>query len=159
MSDQKDDEFADENHPELEDEEEGEEVEDDDEEEEDIEEIRKKRKKRRMNPFIEDEAGVDEDEDDEEEEEGEEGYEELGHIDDEEAIGKSRHRLLDVRKRKDEEEDAEAVAARMKAKYGAQNVLAEAFKGDVDHVPQNVLIPSLDDPKLWLISCKVMFQS
>jgi transcription elongation factor SPT5 len=92
---------------------------------------------------------------DDEDEEGEEGFEEIEEFDDVERPGRNRHRDLDSRKQKEEEVDAEEIAARLKERYGRTDFSRGAFRGDVEHVPQNVLIPSLEDPKLWLLSCRV----
>ena len=103
------------------------------------EEIVKKRKKRRTGvaAFIEDEAAVD-DEDDSEEELAEAGYEEEEF--DEVNVKRDRHRQLDLNRKKQlEEEDAEVIAQRLKERHGKTEITE--FRGDYDHVPQNLLIP------------------
>jgi hypothetical protein len=62
---------------------------------------------------------------------------------------RSQYRILD----KNIEEDAEQIAERIKERY--KGYARGDYKGDTDHVPQSVLIPSINDPKLWLVSCKV----
>lgn len=119
-----------------------------------IQERRRKNKKQRTNIYIEAEAAVDED-DDEDEEEEEDGFEHDLQIDDSERANEdNRHRALDTRKQREEELDAEEIAARMKERYGRSDVRG-TFRGDSEHVPQSVLIPSVNDPKLWLVGCKV----
>jgi Spt5 transcription elongation factor, acidic N-terminal len=65
------------------------------------------------------------------------------------------HRDLNRRLQVEDELDAEAIAERMKERYGRSELSRGSFRGDVDHVPQGVLIPSVNDPKLWLVRCRV----
>jgi hypothetical protein len=64
----------------------------------------------------------------------------------------ARYRKLDM-KRQEVEEDAEQIAERLEQRYGRQDY--RGFRGDLEHVPQSLLIPSVNDPKLWLVRCKV----
>ncbi|KAI8815976.1 uncharacterized protein EV422DRAFT_610602, partial [Fimicolochytrium jonesii] len=136
---------------------------DDDEDEEEEEEdedvclahLPKARKKRRkVNRFIDEEAMVDDDEEEEEdEEEGfvegqDEDFDELAR----ETLDSRAHRELD-RRRDEDSMDAEALAATMKARYGRSEFSRGAYRGDVEHIPQSMLMPSVADPKLWL--CQV----
>jgi hypothetical protein len=57
-------------------------------------------------------------------------------------------------KRQEVEEDAEQIAERLEQRYGRQDY--RGFRGDLEHVPQSLLIPSVNDPKLWLVRCKVL---
>ena len=68
----------------------------------------------------------------------------------------ARYRKLDKQRLIGEEEDAQVIAARLKERYGKSAAMG-AFRGDMEHVPQNVLIPSVTDPKLWMVKCKVIF--
>lgn len=65
------------------------------------------------------------------------------------------HRKLDQSRREvQNEEDAEEIAKRLQNRYKRSDY-SSVFKGDLEHVPQRLLIPSVNDPKLWLIKCKV----
>ncbi|RKO92660.1 hypothetical protein BDK51DRAFT_35496 [Blyttiomyces helicus] len=138
---------------ERDDEEEAEEEPEEEEEDEDEEEdIGRSKKKRRKNRFIEEEAAVDDDE--EEEDEEEDGYEQPDDdFEDSSArLDTSRHRDLDRQLDREEEESAEVIAARFQKRYGRTEL--EAFRGDMEHVPQKMLIPGVRDPKLWMLRCK-----
>jgi transcription elongation factor SPT5 len=50
--------------------------------------------------------------------------------------------------------NAEDEAAMYKERYGRSSAVA-GYKGDMEHMPQRLLIPSVNDPKLWLVKCKV----
>lgn len=65
-----------------------------------------------------------------------------------------RFRELDNRERLGAEEEAEAIAKRLEDKYGRASGFGE-FRGDIEHLPQHMLIPSVNDPKIWMIKCKV----
>ncbi|KAK9768889.1 transcription elongation factor spt5 [Basidiobolus ranarum] len=130
-----------------------------DEEEEEEENTRHKKKKPR-NMFLDMEAEVDDDEEEDYEDDDEFGkedgfiqedyHEEAG---DESSHRAARHRDLDRRSRKVEEIDAEEVAARLQTKYGRSNNRG-VYRGDTEHVPQRFLVPSVEDPNLWMIKCK-----
>ncbi|KAI9468509.1 MAG: hypothetical protein EXX96DRAFT_590896 [Benjaminiella poitrasii] len=129
-----------------------EEEEDYDDDEEDVRPTKKK-----YNPFIDEMAIVDDDEDDEEEDE-EYGRED-GFIEEEEseelATAKTtarRHLDLDRRRREMEGMDDEQVAAFYAEKYGARH-RAQPFK-DTEEVPRQLLLPSVNDPNLWMVKCK-----
>lgn len=64
------------------------------------------------------------------------------------------HRRLDARRDQVAEEDAHVIAARLKERHGRSEFRGE-FRGDLEHIPQSLLIPSVNDPKLWLVRCKV----
>lgn len=110
-------------------------------------------KKRKTNMFIEDQAAVDEDDSEEDEQSGESGFEELEFDDSKTRPDKGKHRALDLRKEREKDVDAEEIARRLKEKYGRSDTRI-AYQGDTEHVPQNLLIPSVEDPKLWLVGCK-----
>ncbi|KAI9323900.1 hypothetical protein BX666DRAFT_2038802 [Dichotomocladium elegans] len=128
---------------------------DEDEEEEDDEEEARPRK-RAANPFIDEMALVDEDE--EEEEEEEEYGREDGFIDEEpeeipsESAMQRRHLDLDRRRREMEGMDDEQVAAFYAQKYGGRR--SQAFKSS-EEIPQQLLLPSVNDPNLWMVKCKI----
>jgi transcription elongation factor SPT5 len=66
-----------------------------------------------------------------------------------------RHKDLDRRKQREEEVDVEQMAERFKEKYGrGAYTTAGLYKGDTAHISQAVLIPSVNDPKLWMVRCK-----
>ncbi|KAJ3158313.1 transcription elongation factor spt5 [Geranomyces michiganensis] len=136
-----------------------EEEDDDDEEEEDYEEDddlpRAKKRRRKVNRFIEAEAMVDDDE--EEEEDEEEGFVEDREEDLEElqkAADTRAHRELDSRRADADEMDAEKIAETMKARYGRSEFNRGQYRGDVEHIPQSMLMPSVSDPKLWICACR-----
>jgi len=62
------------------------------------------------------------------------------------------HRQLDRSRQYQDEMDAEELAEQLKQRYASQS---HGFRGNVDHVPQNLLMPDVKDPKLWCIRCKV----
>lgn len=64
-----------------------------------------------------------------------------------------RHMDLDRRRREMEGMDDEQVAAFYAEKYGARN-RPQTFK-DNEEVPQQLLLPSVNDPNLWMVKCKV----
>lgn len=137
--------------------------EDDEEEDEDDEDAivgrPRKRRRRGGNQFIEEEAEVD-DEDDEENEADEDDIAETGFIQDthpDDDLGPEadqddrRHRELDRQRQIEASQDAEATAQRLKEQYGrrtTQSMNKSAF------VPQNLLMPSVDDPSIWDVKCK-----
>ncbi|KAI8591379.1 hypothetical protein BDZ88DRAFT_50734 [Geranomyces variabilis] len=141
------------------DDEDDDEEDDEEEEEEDYEEDddmpRAKKRRRKVNRFIEAEAMVDDDEEEEEdEEEGfvedrEEDFEEL-----QKAADTRAHRELDSRRADADEMDAEKIAETMKARYGRSEFNRGQYRGDVEHIPQSMLMPSVSDPKLWICSCR-----
>ncbi|KAI9354739.1 hypothetical protein BD770DRAFT_412111 [Pilaira anomala] len=128
--------------------------EDEEEEEDDDEDIRPA--KRKFNPFIDEMAVVDDDEDDDDEDE-EYGRED-GFIEEEnEEIPSTkttarRHLDLDRRRREMEGMDDEQVAAFYAEKYGGRSK-PQSFK-DTEDVPQQLLLPSVNDPNLWMVKCK-----
>ncbi|KAG5437393.1 hypothetical protein PCANB_000824 [Pneumocystis canis] len=142
-------------------EEDDDEEEDEDDEEEEISEKRpKKRRKERRNQFIDVEAEVEEDE--EEEDEGddeftrEEGFiaEEIDEIDSDHILQNDdrKHRDLDRQLQKIEDADAERLAEEYREKYG--RLSARFYRGDIEVVPQRLLLPSVNDPNLWAVRCK-----
>jgi transcription elongation factor SPT5 len=142
---------------------EDEEEEDGDEEEDDDEAIsgrpRKRRRRGGLNPFIEEEAEVDEDDDaeDDEDDEGIDGFVANTHPDDLDQLPEGtesddrRHRELDRRREIEASMDAEKTAQALKERYGRNRPNAQSSGA---FIPQNLLMPSVDDPSIWSIKCK-----
>jgi hypothetical protein len=65
------------------------------------------------------------------------------------------HRKFDMIRQEAEEEDAEALVDRFKKKYGARADRPQGFQGDAEHVAEHMLVPSVNDPSLWLVRCRV----
>ncbi|KAJ3361315.1 transcription elongation factor spt5 [Kappamyces sp. JEL0680] len=134
----------------------GEEDDDDDEEEDDGRP--KKKQKRKMNArsiFIEDQARVDDEDEDDDDDDAEDGFEYADDgVDAEQTFrDQARYRKLDKQRDQQQDEDAEVIAARLKERYGRTAGFGE-FRGDSSTTPQAVLIPSVNDPKLWMVKCK-----
>lgn len=64
------------------------------------------------------------------------------------------HRELD-RQRDERDMDAELIAQRMKERYGRADHGRGTYRGDLDHIPQSMLMPSVNDPKLYLCQVRV----
>ncbi|KAN0111674.1 hypothetical protein V8E52_008235 [Russula decolorans] len=147
-------------------EEEDDEGDDDDEEEDDEDEDeganrggkRQKRRHKRaaINRFLDVEAEVNE-EDDEEEDEEEYGKDEFiaepeGEGDDEEGPRRSvHHARLDRRERELNDQDLARIAQDVSQRYKRSAV---RFAGDMNEVPQRLLMPSVQDANLWQVRCK-----
>ncbi|KAF2172437.1 hypothetical protein M409DRAFT_63124 [Zasmidium cellare ATCC 36951] len=133
-----------------------EEDEEEDEEDEDEEQPSRKRRKRRRNQFIDVEAEVDEDDEEEPEEEDDMPGEEM-HPDDLQELppGADRddrmHRELDRQRERQEAMDVEETAARLKERYGRQ---ARAGGAGSAIVPQKLLMPGVNDPRIWRLKCR-----
>lgn len=63
------------------------------------------------------------------------------------------YRALD-RRREQEETNVEDIEARLKERYSKQYT-ASTFRGDIQNVPMQFLLPTGQDPNLWLVKCKV----
>ncbi|KAL2885773.1 Transcription elongation factor SPT5 [Ceratocystis lukuohia] len=145
---------------EVEDEEEEEEEEDDEEDEEDDVQSghRRKRRKDHRNAYFDIEAEVDEDE----EEDDELDEEEVGNFieqDNPEDLAEAarlnddrRHRELDRRRDMAASMDAEKQAEILRQRYG--NRRSGRGPGDVAAVPKRLLLPSVDDPKIWAVKAR-----
>jgi transcription elongation factor SPT5 len=143
---------------------EGEEDEEEDEDEDEDDEApsrnhRHHRKKRRANMFLDVEAEVDEDEEELEEEDDELGGED-GFIQEHDLEGEDfdvaddrKHRDLDRKRQEITEKDAERLAEEFREKYGRSQ--ASRYRGDGAGVAQRLLLPSVDDPSIWAIKCRV----
>src|SRR5579859_1565621 len=134
---------------------------DDDEEDEDGDTVRpqKRRKKRRANIFLDVEAEVDEDEEELEEEDedlgGEDGFIQEHDLenDDIDVTDDRQHRNLDRQRQEITDKDAERLAEEFREKYGRS--AASRYRGDGAGVAQRLLLPSVDDPSIWAIKCKI----
>ncbi|EGG10140.1 uncharacterized protein MELLADRAFT_115567 [Melampsora larici-populina 98AG31] len=147
--------------------------EEDEEEEEDDRGKSKKRRKSRRNQYIDDLADVDDEDEEEEEEEDGLGGPEDDFIDRNEIpeAGQSSrrnllrdiggdddfemdagHRGLDMSRQAREDADLGQIAADFRERYGRQSRAAARDMGE--HIPKNMLMPSVDDPSIWAVRCK-----
>lgn len=142
----------------------GEEDEDEDEDEEEDEEDEdavtsrpRKRRRRGLNQFFEEEAEVDEDDDELEADEDDLGPEFIQdtHPDDdlppEADHDDRRHRELDRQRQLQQSLDAEQEAAKFRERYGRRTTTALSNSA---FVPQNLLMPDVNDPSIWGVRCK-----
>ncbi|KAI0305112.1 hypothetical protein B0F90DRAFT_1156675 [Multifurca ochricompacta] len=146
-----------------EDDDEDEDEDDDDEDDEDVEGVGRgsKRQKRRhkraaVNRFLDVEAEVNEDEDEEEEDEEYGGDEFIaepeGEGDDEEGVRRTvHHARLDRRDRELNDQDLARIAEDVSQRYKRSAV---RYTGDMNEVPQRLLMPSVQDANLWQVRCK-----
>ncbi|BGP33448.1 transcription elongation factor spt5 [Rhodotorula toruloides] len=160
---------------EAEDDEEEEEDDDEDEDEDDDRPRKKRRRRRGGNQFLDIEADVDEDED-EEEEEGEEGFvandnfiverreprreadgglragEDEGDDGGGDFDGDASHRRLDRRRMAQRDREAAELAEALDARYKRNKY---STSGAEDWAPKALLMPSVNDPSIWGIKCKI----
>jgi transcription elongation factor SPT5 len=112
-----------------------------------------------MNQFFEEEAEVDEDDDAEDDEDdlGNDGFVADTHPDDLAALPEGtetddrRHRELDRRREMEASMDAERQAEALRERYGRR---AAAALSDSVVVPKRLLLPGVDDPRIWGVKCK-----
>lgn len=132
---------------------------------------RLKRKKRsKLNRFIEEEAEEESEEEEEEEEDDEitkmflapEGEEAEGAELEEEVGPTASEYRKHFRERFEKEEiDIEAEEDRLRKLYGRvklfrkRNKASIAAGGEEEEIPQQFLLPTPSDPKLWLVRCKI----
>ncbi|GAU49387.1 hypothetical protein TSUD_407230 [Trifolium subterraneum] len=112
----------------------------------------KSRNKGSASNFFEIEAAVDSDEE-EEDEEGDDDFivepgSDLPYDDD--NRGRARHRLPP---HQEDHEDLEAMARSIQERYGKQR-MAE-YDEETTDVEQQALLPSVRDPKLWMVKCAI----
>ncbi|KAJ3113715.1 transcription elongation factor spt5 [Phlyctochytrium bullatum] len=123
---------------------------DEDEEEEDTGRRKRKKRKKRdaVSRFFDEEAAVD----DEDEEDEDEDEDEIIQRDEdfEEVQNDSYHIQLDRKRREQEDLDAEAVADALRKRHSRP----KGYRGDSDHVGEHMLLPSVNDPSLWLVRCR-----
>ncbi|KZT26128.1 transcription elongation factor Spt5 [Neolentinus lepideus HHB14362 ss-1] len=109
------------------------------------------KKRNAVNRFLDVEAEVDEDEEEDEDEEdyGREGFIEEGV--DEEVDDMRRavdHARLNRRERELDDQDLARIAEDMKKRY---NQSAVRYTGDMNEIPQRLLMPSVHDANLWQV--------
>lgn len=73
-----------------------------------------------------------------------------------EAVMQRQRLALDRQHREVEYMDEEQVAAHFARKYGGRRT--QAFTSSED-VPQQLLLPSVNDPNLWMVKCRVCLSS
>lgn len=138
----------------------GDDEDEEDEDEDEDEEITnrpRKRRRRGLNQFFEEEAEVDEDDDELEADEEDLGPEFIQdtHPDDdlpaEADQDDRRHRELDRQRQMEASMDAEKQAAAYRERYGRK---ANAALNNSSFVPQNLLMPDVNDPSIWGVKCK-----
>ncbi|KAA8904675.1 hypothetical protein FN846DRAFT_952251 [Sphaerosporella brunnea] len=140
---------------EVDEEEEEEDEEDEEEEEEEDEDVPARKRRRKLNHFFDDEAEVDDDDEevDEEEEEGFIADEELPELNDHhEYREEHRHRELDRQNEQRQAEDMEAIAEELSRRHGRSR---RGRGADSGLVPRRLLLPSVQDPNIWGVKCKV----
>ena len=119
---------------------------------------RRKRRRDRRNVFLDIEAEVDdEDEDQDEEREGEEieGFIDHSYPDDiaeNKDLDSKRHRELDRRREVEAGLDAEKQAEILRQRYGKSR--SSRARGDSTVIPKRLLLPSVDDPKIWAVRAR-----
>ncbi|KAK9071293.1 hypothetical protein SSX86_009861 [Deinandra increscens subsp. villosa] len=104
--------------------------------------------------FFELEADVDTDAEEEEEEDGEDDFivnERVDQHDEEDARRMHRRPLLS---REDEQEDVEALERIIQERF-ARNRTEYDDDDDATEVEQQALLPSVRDPKLWMVKCAI----
>ncbi|VUG16949.1 DEBR0S1_29800g1_1 [Brettanomyces bruxellensis] len=128
---------------------------DDDDDDDDGDDVHR-RKRRRGNRFLDVEAEVDEDEDEDEDDEEAELLKKDFLADDEAPEAASAaaesHIKLDRSREKLDEEDAQALAAQFRERYGRS--ASSRYMGSGAKVSQRLLLPSVDDPSIWGIHVK-----
>ncbi|KAJ7209510.1 transcription elongation factor Spt5 [Mycena pura] len=144
------------NHSEEEDDEEGEE--DDEDEDEDDDESPRKRKKRRHRKgaakFFDLAAVSDDDDDGDEEmdEEVQDGF--IDEPDEAEDASRRHYRHLPAREFDDaDEQSPEQIASDLTRRYQGQNTVR--YSGDMNEIPQRLLMPSVHDASLWQVRVKI----
>ncbi|EPS73726.1 hypothetical protein M569_01028, partial [Genlisea aurea] len=108
-----------------------------------------KRHRKAGSEFFDEEAAVDTD-DEEEEEEGEDDFIDTGtDIPDEDGRRIHRRPLLP---REDEQDDVDEMARRIQERYARSHV---EYDEEESNVEQQALLPSVRDPKLWMVKCAI----
>ena len=130
----------------------------------------KGKKKRRLNPYIQEEASEDDEGDEEEEDDDEDdefanqfiAKEGVDDEDDDEPEDKgptaSDYRRLHRERLEREDIDMEAEEERLKSLYGRVKYLNKkknSASAREEQVPQQLLLPTDADSKLWLVKCKI----
>ncbi|KAJ3695944.1 hypothetical protein LUZ60_001321 [Juncus effusus] len=139
-------------------------IEDDDEEEEDDDDDEDygggrgggggRKKKPRGSQFLDLEATVDSDDEEEEEDEGEDGFIVENEADIREETGNRRERRPFIGE--EHEEDVEEMERQVKERYFAYSRPSQMeYADDATDVEQQALLPSVKDPKLWMVKCQI----
>ncbi|TIA74829.1 hypothetical protein E3P77_01789 [Wallemia ichthyophaga] len=135
-----------------------EEEEDADEEAEDSDGDRPTKKKRKQNNpknrFLDVEAEVDDDDEeaDDDDEVAGKDLEFIQENEEPEDVGRDirgGHTTIDRRERELYDQDAEQIADSYKERFGRSR-----YQGEMNEVPQRLLMPSVEDPSLWGVRCK-----
>lgn len=131
--------------------------EDDEEEEEDDEEDGYrgggKHKKHSARDFFDEEAAVDTD-DEEEEEEEEDGFIVDGGADlQDEDDGRRTHRRPSLLMHQEDQLDVDELSKQIHERYARPSHIE--YGDDATEVEQQALLPSVKDPKLWMIKCQI----
>ncbi|KAG8077065.1 hypothetical protein GUJ93_ZPchr0006g44135 [Zizania palustris] len=102
--------------------------------------------------FFDEEAQVDEDEEEEDEGEGEDDFinDAGADIPDEDVVRVSRHRSMPMR---DEEEDIDEIERQVRERYARSSHIE--YGEETAEVEQQALLPSVKDPKLWMVKCAI----
>lgn len=113
---------------------------------------RRKTKGRSGSQFFDLEAQVDSDEE-EDEEEGEDDFivDSGADLPDEDDSRRMHRRPL-LHREDDQEEDIEALERRLHERYGKREV---EYDEEATEVEQQALLPSVRDPKLWMVKCAI----
>ncbi|KAM7255769.1 hypothetical protein ACFE04_011510 [Oxalis oulophora] len=112
---------------------------------------RQKVKKRLGSEFFDEEAIVDSD-DDEEEEEGEDDFIVDGGADIPDEDSGRRYNRRPFARAEDEQEDVDDLERRIQERYARSSHTSE-FDEEQTEVEQQSLLPSVRDPKLWMVKC------
>uniref|UniRef100_A0A0D3GE20 Transcription elongation factor SPT5 n=1 Tax=Oryza barthii TaxID=65489 RepID=A0A0D3GE20_9ORYZ len=98
--------------------------------------------------FFDEEAQVDEDEEEEDDGEGEDDFinDAGADLPDEDVVRGSRHRSMPMR---DEEEDIDEIERQVRERYARSTHIE--YGEEAAEVEQQALLPSVKDPKLWMI--------
>ncbi|XP_022851445.1 putative transcription elongation factor SPT5 homolog 1 [Olea europaea var. sylvestris] len=110
----------------------------------------KRQKNRGLSNFFDEEAQVDSDED-EEEEEGEDDFIDTG-ADIPDEVDRRIHRRP-LLPREDEQEDIEDLQRRIQQRYARSRDVE--YDEEATDVEQQALLPSVRDPKLWMVKCAI----
>uniref|UniRef100_A0A0D9WN40 Transcription elongation factor SPT5 n=1 Tax=Leersia perrieri TaxID=77586 RepID=A0A0D9WN40_9ORYZ len=102
--------------------------------------------------FFDEEAQVDEDEEEEDDGEGEDDFinDAGADLPDEDVVRGSRHRSMPMR---DEEEDIDEIERQVRERYARSTHIE--YGEEAAEVEQQALLPSVKDPKLWMVKCAI----
>ncbi|XP_072952889.1 putative transcription elongation factor SPT5 homolog 1 [Typha angustifolia] len=128
--------------------------EDEEEEEEEEEDVGRGRKKKRRSgsEFFDLEAAVDSDEEEEEEEEGEDEFINDAGADLPDEVESRRSRRPSILMG-EEQEDVDEIERQVYERYAKSSHIE--YSEDATEVEQQALLPSVKDPKLWMVKCAI----